>query len=116
MKQYNRIMLGEHGMYLADCLEHNYIGINVLKESDLTGIQHNDESAWRVSQVVSYVNAHPEKSAGTARNLVGFLWTICYGLNLRLFRRWDGTDEACMRRRERNVHARRIAERLRHAS
>ena len=82
MKQYNRIMLGEHGMYLADCLEHNYIGINVLKESDLTGIQHNDESAWRVSQVVSYVNAHPEKSAGTARNLVGFLWTICYGLKI----------------------------------
>lgn len=28
MRQYNRIMLGEGGKYIQDCLEHNYIGVN----------------------------------------------------------------------------------------
>ena len=82
MKQYNRIMLGEHGMFLNDCLEHNYIGIGVLKDMDFTKVQHNDESAWRIAQVVNFVNSHPDKSSGTARNLVGFLWTVCYGLKI----------------------------------
>jgi len=82
MKQYNRIMLGEHGMFLNDCLEHNYIGIGVLPNQDYTKVQHNDESAWRIAQVVNFVNTHPDKSSGTARNLVGFLWTVCYGLKI----------------------------------
>lgn len=82
MKQYNRIMLGEHGMFLNDCLEHNYIGIGVLPNQDYTKVQHNDESAWRIAQVVNFVNSYPDKSSGTARNLVGFLWTVCYGLKI----------------------------------
>lgn len=82
MKQYNRIMLGEHGMFLNDCLEHNYIGIGVLPNQDYTKVQHNDESAWRIAQVVNFVNTHPDKTSGTARNLVGFLWTVCYGLKI----------------------------------
>ena len=28
MKQYNRIMLGEHGKYLDECLAQNFIGAN----------------------------------------------------------------------------------------
>ncbi len=75
-------MLGEHGMFLNDCLEHNYIGIGVLKDLNLTGVQHDDESAWRVAQVVNFTNSHPDKSSGTARNLIGFLWTVCYGLKI----------------------------------
>lgn len=82
MKQYNRIMLGEHGMFLNDCLEHNYIGIGVLKDIDFTKVLHKDESAWRIAQVVNFVNSYPDKSPGTARNLVGFLWTVCYGLKI----------------------------------
>ena len=82
MKQYNRIMLGEHGMFLNDCLEYNYIGIGVLKDIDFTKVLHKDESAWRIAQVVNFVNSHPDKSSGTARNLVGFLWTVCYGLKI----------------------------------
>lgn len=82
MKQYNRIMLGEHGMYIADCLEHSYIGINVLKDVDLTGISHNDESIWRQKLINMFLKTQPEKSTGTARNLVGFLWTVCYGLKI----------------------------------
>lgn len=80
MKQYNRIMLGEHGMYIANCLEHNYIGINVLKEFDLSGTPFNDESLWRQELVAKFLEDRPDKSSGTARNLVGFLWTVCYGL------------------------------------
>lgn len=82
MKQYNRIMLGEHGMYIADCLEHSYIGINVLKDVDLTGIPHSDESIWRQKLISMFLKAQPDKSTGTARNLVGFLWTVCYGLKV----------------------------------
>lgn len=45
MKQYNRIMLGEGGRFIKDCLENNYIGVNFLKDTDLTNISHTDESA-----------------------------------------------------------------------
>ena len=47
MKQYNRIMLGEHGMYITDCLENNYIGAGFLMECDLSESPHNDEVLWR---------------------------------------------------------------------
>ena len=80
MKQYNRIMLGEHGMFIADCLEHNYIGINVLKEFNLSGTSCNEENTWRRELVAKFLEVHPDKSIGTARNLVGFLWTVCFGL------------------------------------
>lgn len=82
MKQYNRIMLGEHGMFLNDCLEHNYIGIGVLKEYDLTSMPFDDESKWRSELVAKFLEVQPDKSSGTARNLVGFLWTVCYGLKI----------------------------------
>lgn len=82
MKQYNRIMLGEHGMYIADCLEHNYIGINVLKEVDLSETPYGDESQWREELVSKFLEVHSDKSTGTARNLIGFLWTVCFGLKI----------------------------------
>ena len=82
MKQYNRIMLGEHGMFLNDCLLHNYIGISVLKEYDLTTTPFNDESKWRSELVAKFLEVQPDKSIGTARNLIGFLWTVCYGLKI----------------------------------
>ncbi len=82
MKQYNRIMLGEHGMYISDCLKQNYVGINVLKGYDLTGTPNTDESLWRQELVTKFLEFEPDKSIGTARNLIGFLWTVCFGLKL----------------------------------
>ena len=40
MKLYNRIMLGEGGRYVKDCLDNNYIGVNFLKDIDLSNIPH----------------------------------------------------------------------------
>lgn len=80
MKQYNRIMLGEHGMYITDCLENNYIGAGFLMECDLSESPHNDEVLWRQKLVEKYLKVNPDKSAGTARNSIGFLWTVCFGL------------------------------------
>lgn len=80
MKQYNRIMLGEHGMYIADCLEKNYIGADSLKDYDLSESPYNDEVQWRQKLMEQYLQVNPDKSAGTARNSIGFLWTICFGL------------------------------------
>lgn len=51
MIQYNRIMLGEHGKYLSDCLENNYIGTNFLSDMDLSAFSHDDESEWRKKMV-----------------------------------------------------------------
>lgn len=82
MKQYNRIMLGEGGKFIKDCLENNYIGVNFLKDVDLTDILHTDENGWRQEQVNKYLTTYPEKSVGTARVAVGFLWTVCYGLKV----------------------------------
>lgn len=73
-------MLGEGGKYIKDCLDNNYVGVNFLKETDLSEIPHNDENSWRVKMVDKYLADNPDKSAGTARMSVGFLWTVCYGL------------------------------------
>ena len=82
MRQYNRIMLGEGGKYIQDCLEHNYIGVNFIKEEDLTSYPHNDENSWRHHMIAKYLECNPEKSMGTARTSIGFLWTVCYGLKI----------------------------------
>ena len=73
-------MLGEHGMYIADCLEKNYIGAGSLKDYDLSESPYNDEVQWRQKLMEQYLQINPDKSAGTARNSIGFLWTICFGL------------------------------------
>lgn len=82
MKQYNRIMLGEHGKYLQECLDGNFIGINFLPEVDLTYEPANNESAWREKMIDIFLKTYPDKSAGTARNSVGFIWTVCRGLKV----------------------------------
>lgn len=81
MKQYNRIMLGAGGMYLEECLQGGYIGASFIKDDNLVDTPWNDESAWRLQMQTRYLALHPEKTMGTARNSVGFLWTICKGLN-----------------------------------
>lgn len=80
MKQYNRIMLGEHGKYLPDCLENNYVGTNFLPDVDLSAFDPSEEAKWRKQMVELFLQKHPDKSIGTARNSIGFLWTVCYGL------------------------------------
>ena len=80
MKQYNRIMLGEHGMYISDCLEKNYIGAGFLENFDLSGTPYDNEVVWRQKLVEKYLQVNPDKSVGTARNSIGFLWTVCFGL------------------------------------
>lgn len=80
MKQYNRIMLGEHGKYLQKCLDGKYIGTDFLKDVDLSTTDTSDEIAWRKQMIDKYLEAHPDRSVGTARNSVGFLWTVSLGL------------------------------------
>ena len=82
MKQYNRIMLGEHGMYIKKCLEHNYIGANFLKDVDLNETPFSKEEVWRQQIIKKYLELHPDKSVQTARNCIGFLWTVCFGLKI----------------------------------
>ena len=73
-------MLGEGSKYIKDCLENNYIGANFLKDTDLSEISNLDENAWKQKLISEYLKAKPDKSIGTARTSIGFLWTICYGL------------------------------------
>lgn len=80
MKQYNRIMLGEHGKYIADCLAGDFIGAAFLKDIDFSVRSHSDEKQWRLKVTEDYLHANPDKSVQAARTAAGFLWTICYGL------------------------------------
>lgn len=80
MKQYNRIMLGEHGKYLQECINGNYIGTNFLTDIDLSHTDTSDENSWRKTMTSKYLEVHPDKSVGTARNSIGFLWTVSFGL------------------------------------
>lgn len=81
MKQYNRIMLGEHGKYLQDCVEGSYIGTDFLPELDLSHTDFLNESLWRKSMIAKYLEAYTDKSIGTARNAIVFLWTVSFGLH-----------------------------------
>lgn len=82
MKQYNRIMLGEHGKFTKDCLEGNFIGTGFLKNHNLSNTAFNKEPEWRQTLVQQYLKDNPDKSIGTARTSIGFLWTICFGLKI----------------------------------
>lgn len=81
MKQYNRIMLGEHGKYLQECVEGSFVGTDFLPDMDLSNTDTSDESLWRKSMVAKYLEVHPDRSIGTARNAIGFLWTVSFGLH-----------------------------------
>lgn len=72
MKQYNRIMLGEHSMYISDCLEHNYIGASFLKDINLNDTPFTQENVWRQQMINKYLEIHQDKSVQTARNCIGF--------------------------------------------
>lgn len=80
MKQYNRIMLGEHGKYLEECVGNNFVGTDFLSGLDLTLTDISDEAAWRKAMISKYLEFFPDRSVGTARNAVGFLWTVSFGL------------------------------------
>lgn len=43
MKQYNRIMLGEHGRCFQECVEGSFIGTNFLENEDLSNTDISDE-------------------------------------------------------------------------
>lgn len=73
-------MLGEHGMYVHDCLTNNYIGTGFIRNHDLSSTPFNDKDEWRRYIIDLYLNVHPDRSIGTARNAIGFLWTVCFGL------------------------------------
>lgn len=75
-------MLGEHGKHIADCLENNYIGAGFVKDYDLTTSPYDNEQEWRKQLVEKYLSCNTEKSIGTARTSIGFLWTICFGLKI----------------------------------
>lgn len=75
-------MLGEGGKFIKDCLDNNYIGVNFLKDIDLSKISHADESAWKQEVVTKYLLANPDKSAATARMAAGSIWTVSYGLKI----------------------------------
>lgn len=82
MKQYNRIMLGEHSKYISDCLKNNYIGVNFVPNYNLANRPHNDETQWRNFLINEYLQYNADKSKQTARKSIGFLWTICFGLKI----------------------------------
>lgn len=63
MKQYNRIMLGEHGMYVQNCLTNNYIGTGFLRNQDLSSTPYHDKDEWRryiIDLYLKVLNAKPE--------------------------------------------------------
>lgn len=73
-------MPGEHARHIGECISHSFIGAGFLPDTDLSDSPRHDEALWRASMTEAYLQANPDKSAGTARNSVGFLWTICFGL------------------------------------
>ena len=81
MKQYNRIMPGAGCMYIDECLKGGFIGVDFIGKVKLEEASPGGETAWRQKYVKIYLEKFPEKSQGTARNSIGFLWIVCFGLN-----------------------------------
>lgn len=82
MKQYNRIMLGEHGKFLQECISGGYIGTDFLSDVDLSDSNTSNDKLWREKMVSKYLQKNPDKSIGTARISVGYLWTASFGLKI----------------------------------
>lgn len=61
MKQYNRVMLGEHGMYIKDCLEKSYIGANFIDENNKEFFfSHVMQLCHLIKWYGKYVEEHPD--------------------------------------------------------
>lgn len=83
MKQYNRIMPGAGAKYIDECLKGGFIGVDFIKEINLVDMtDKTNETEWRQKAIKIYLEQSPEKSKGTARISVGYLWTVCFGLNV----------------------------------
>lgn len=82
MKQYNRIMLGEHAKYIDECVTGGYMGVNFLPGFDMNNSCSTEESAWRKEIMEKYLEENPTLSVGSARVAIGFLWTACFGLKI----------------------------------
>ena len=80
MKQYNRIMLGAGSKYIDECLRDGFVGVDFIGQMDMSDTSSDNETEWRKQLTKKYLEVFPERSKGTARNSVGFLWTVCFGL------------------------------------
>ncbi len=80
MKQYNRIMPGEHGKYIKECVQGGYIGTDFLPMVDLSQYDYSKEREWKDTMIAKWLQEHPDKTARSAATSIGFLWTVSFGL------------------------------------
>lgn len=81
-KKYNRIMLGKAGCYADQCKSEGFIGVDFLKEEDLTNNLHDDWHDFNNSYIPVWLKTHSEKTKVAAGLACGNLWTVCKGLKV----------------------------------
>ena len=81
-RRYNRIMLGQHGMYADHCYAHGFIGAGFLHDVDLTDDLLDTYQDFKKKYIPVWLSVNPEKSKTSAAISCGNLWTICKGLQV----------------------------------
>lgn len=82
MKQYNRIMLGKGGMYVAQCVKEGYIGVDFDIYQDLSSSLPENWKDFNKQFIPIFQQAKPDKSKVAAGLACGMLWTVCKGLQI----------------------------------
>jgi restriction system protein len=61
MKSYYRIMLGRKSIHAAECFKGNFIGVDFLIDSDLTGRLPDDWRVFNHQFIPIWLEKHPGK-------------------------------------------------------
>lgn len=82
MKQYNRVMCGKGSTYYSECLEEEYVGLNWLANTDLSGHLPENWRDFNREFIPTYLQEYPGKSKVAAGLACGMTWTLSKGLNV----------------------------------
>lgn len=82
MKQYNRIMAGKGGCYVAECVNNGFIGADFDINEDLSGKLPDKWQKFNEVYIPVYMANMPDKTKVSAGLACGMLWTVCKGLSI----------------------------------
>ncbi|HYX09834.1 MAG TPA: endonuclease NucS domain-containing protein [Bacteroidales bacterium] len=81
MKTYKRLYPGPKNIYLQECLNGNYIGVNFDIDMNLKNHLPDNWKDFNKEFIPVWLKDHPDKSRVSAGLACGMLWSVAKGLN-----------------------------------
>ena len=80
MKNYYRVMLGPKSIYADECYKNNFIGVDWLKDVNLTNKLPNNWREFNKKFIPLLLEKEPSKTKVAAGLACGMLWTVAKGI------------------------------------